>query len=525
MLITPLSENDLAEDILIRLVKQRLFSIDSWQIIKSIFRATNIDPRLIQHPWIPQALLDWMPANRYSPVMGGFLDAEVVWPLLLEHGLKLTAERPDVAAILEWSAHQDHVALYRQSTEEFCLAARNWLVTQAGTAAETILNCVANNPLPDALPLGLAAHVIFHPDAQNKLEKAIGKFEERFLSGQSPQLSTMNAWSIAANQALAAFSNATQQALIQRSDAILAEVSAEGFAYLSTVSELGFNQHLSDLSKQLIALLKGPAQSKLDKLTQTYQIVKSHQQAIQFLSERRLERLDMALRLAQWLVTYKIAPAAKPIALEEAIAYHTQEGSFLDWARRLLPMAEPNRELATAYSKLFETITAIREAHSQQFAHLLKDWTAVGSTRKSVLPVEQILATVVAPLAETHPVLLIVLDGLSVSITHELLGDLIQQNWHLISPESQDYSIQAGLAAIPSVTDVSRMSLLCGQLCQGASNKEVQGFCNHPDLVRHSKRNMPPLLFHKKTFRQATHLPSLTNFIALSNPTKIRLLG
>jgi hypothetical protein len=502
VLITPLSESDLAEDILIRLTKQRLFAIDPWQIIKSLFRATNIDPRLIQHPWIPQALMDWMPANRYSPVMGGFLDAEVVWPLLLEHGLKLATDRPDLADILEWSTHPDHVALYRQSTEEFRLAACNWLIAQAGTATEAVLNCVAANSLPDALPLGLAAKVIFHPDAQNKLEKAIGKFEERFLSGQSPQLSTMQAWSIAASQALTALPANTQQALIQRSDAILAEVGAEDFAYLSTLSEQGFNQHLTELSKQLIVLLKKPNKAHLDKFTQTYQIVKSHQQTVQSPPSRRLERLDMALRLAQWLVAHKIAPAEKTKALEDAITYHTQEGSFLDWARLLLPMAEPHRELATAYSKLFETITTIRETQSQQFANLLKDWTAIGSTRKSVLPVEQILETVIAPLAETHPVLLIVLDGMSMSVAHEFLSDLTQKNWHLIVPENEDYHIQSGLAAIPSVTNVSRMSLLCGQLAQGESNKEVQGFTSHPDLIRHCKRNMPPLLFHKKGIQE-----------------------
>ncbi|MEO1400389.1 MAG: BREX-2 system phosphatase PglZ [Cyanobacteria bacterium J06635_1] len=508
VLVTPLTEADLAEDILIRLAKQRLFAIDPWQIVKSIFRATIIDPRLIQHRWIPDALIDGMSTNRYSPVMGGFLDAEVVWPLLLHQSLHLTTDRFDLPAILQWSTDPDHVERYHQTSEDFRSAACDWLTSLAGPTAATILHCVVHNQQPDALPLGLAAEVIYHPDTHNKLDRAIGKLEERFLAGLTPQSATMKVWSIAAQQALQLFPADIQHALVQRSDAILTAIGAADFAYLSTISEQGFNQRLTNLSKHLLALIKKPTQETLDVLIEAYQTVKKHQQAIKNISSRRLQRIDMALRLAQWLVDYNTIPPSDPQSLENAIIYHTREGGFLDWARLTLPMAEPHRELSTAYGKLFDAVTTIRETQSYRFAKLLKDWTAIGSNRKSILPIEQILEAVVAPLAVTDPVLLIVIDGMSMAIAHELLFDLIEQNWQLISPDDQDFPIQSGLATIPSITALSRTSLLCGQLKQGTANQEKQGFTLHASLLKHCKPNIPPLLFHKASL-QAANTPIL----------------
>ena len=507
VLITPLTENELAEDILLRLAKQRLFAIDPWQIVKSLFRATNIDPRLIPHRWLPEALMDWLPANRYSPVMGGFLDAEVVWPLLLQQGLHLKAERPDLATILQWSTDPDHVERYRQAPEDLRTAACEWLSSLAGPTVELVLHCVAPNAQPDALPLGLAAEVVYHPDAQ--LDKAIGKLEERFLAGRSPQPTTMRIWNRAAQQALKLMPADARQALIQRSDAILTEIGAADFAYLSTLSAQGFDQRLSELSQHLTTLIKKPIQSNLDKLIGAYQTVKTHQQATTDTYSRCSQRVDMALRLAQWLVSYKANLPSDPKSLEAAISDHTLEGSFLDWARLTLPVAEPHRELSTAYGKLFDTITALRETQAYQFAKLLKDWIAVGSTRKSVLPVEQILDAVVAPLAATAPVLLIVMDGMSMAVGQELLSDLTRQHWHLLTPEAHNFPIQPGLATIPSETSTSRASLLCGKLTRGQQNQEKQGFTQHPALLQQCKRNAPPQIFHKATL-QSTDAPILS---------------
>ena len=61
VLLTSLNEADLGDDILLRLARRKLHLIDSWQIIKTLFRANSIDPRLMQAPWIADYLMDWVP--------------------------------------------------------------------------------------------------------------------------------------------------------------------------------------------------------------------------------------------------------------------------------------------------------------------------------------------------------------------------------------------------------------------------------------------------------------------------------
>ena len=108
---------------------------------------------------------------------------------------------------------------------------------------------------------------------------------------------------------------------------------------------------------------------------------------------------------------------------------------------------------------------------------------------------------VVAPLAAHSPVLLIVLDGMSVAVCRELLPDLLGQDWIPLNREGKESLLSAGLATIPSVTEVSRTSLLCGQLRQGASADEQAGFEAHPGLRARCKSGFPPIVFHKSALR------------------------
>ena len=84
VLITSLDERELGDDILVRLARRRLFPIDSWQIVKLLFQARAIDPRVTQHGWMAEYLLEAIPADGFPPAPGGFLDAETVWPILLD---------------------------------------------------------------------------------------------------------------------------------------------------------------------------------------------------------------------------------------------------------------------------------------------------------------------------------------------------------------------------------------------------------------------------------------------------------
>ena len=499
VLITSLDEQSLDQDILLRLAKSTLFPINSWQIAKSLFGATTVDPRLLQHRWIADMLLDGMSRQDYPTVNGGFLDAETVWPILLRQGIGLANPRPDLLALLEWSSSSENVARYQAAALEFRVAAADWLGEMAGSTAKTLLTCVEVCDRPDAVPVGLAAEVIFHPILGHQLDKAKGRLEERFLKGTSPPPANLEQWSQAAAQLMRStvIPSAQQVNLVQRADEILIELDAEPSAYLSTTSELGFAQRLAQFGQGLLDLLTSPSTSTLEALTIDYKAILTHRQAGQAQLQRRMEKAVMAMRLARWLVQEITTPAPLPQDLEQAVQHHLVEGGFLDWARLSLRSGDPIGELSAAYQKLFDRVTAVRETQSHHFAKLLQNWVELGSGHSGFLPIEAILDTILAPLASQGPLLAIVLDGMSMAVGRELMASLRTDDWVALTPPEQTTAIRAGLATIPSLTETSRTSLLCGQLTAGDQALEKRQFMAHSALVKACRSKHPPLLFHK----------------------------
>lgn len=501
VLITGLDEKDLGEDILLRLTKRRLFPIDSWQIVKALFQAQAIDPRLTRHRWIAECLMDWIPTGGYPPVSGGFLDAETVWPILLSRGIGLDAQPPDLLAILKWSTDPDHVARFRSTPDHFRDGVVEWLTTIAGPAAKPVLDCVNRVQRPDALPVGLAAGVIFHPQSAGRLDKAIGKMEERYFGGESPNKQILARWNAAATEVvrLQLADAKERRTQLQRADEILHEIGADEFAHLSDTSPLGFDQRLAEFGEKLAQTLSAKEFQSHDDLVQARDRVLQHDRKHR--ESRRLDRVEMAMRLVRWLSQPQNQQAI-PQSLEQAARHQLAEGSFVDWARLTLRAGDPVGQLSEAYAKLFAQVTAVRENQAKHFALLLKDWTAAGSTSASPICVENILDQVVAPLAAQVPVLVIVMDGMSVAVCRELVSDIARHDWVALCREGEASLASTGLATVPSVTEVSRTSLLCGQLLQGYDKVEAKHFESQPGLLEHCRSGSPPVLFHKASLQE-----------------------
>jgi cell division septation protein DedD len=543
ILITPLEEKDLSEDILLRLAKRRLFAVDSWQIVRSLFAAHAVDPRLTKSAWIADMLLDLVPAEGYPAARGGFLDADTAWPLLLRHTIGLASETPDLTALLKWSLDGEATARFRLSAKAFQLGATQWLAEKAGPVAEAVLGCVARLDRPDAVPLGLAAGVVCHPAAAGKLEKATGKLEERFLGGKSPDASLMQRWSTAATEVVRALRFTDPKAhrqTLQRTDEILSEVQGDGFAYLSDVSPIGFDQRLTRFGQRLSSVLESlekgsgafcrngpegaahkrlltPFPDDLDALKEARQSVRDHDQSAR--ETRRLERADMAVRLVRWLKESVVSgplsvaenhgqrttdngQVTNPRSFADAAHAHLRDGGFVDWARLSLRSGDPVQGLSETYARLFDAVTKLREQQAKRFAQLLADWTEAGSQSDEVIPIERVLEQIVGPLAAENPVLVIVIDGMSVAVCRELLSDLTRHEWMAICEPGRNFNRPA-VATLPSVTEFSRTSLLCGRLQGGAANDERAGFAEHPTLLARCRTGSPPLLFHRATLQEA----------------------
>jgi PglZ domain len=152
--------------------------------------------------------------------------------------------------------------------------------------------------------------------------------------------------------------------------------------------------------------------------------------------------------------------------------------------------------LSAAYKNLASAVRERREKLNGLFAEALRIWNAEGSSTAGCVPVERILEETVAPLAQHSHVLLLVLDGLSFPIFRELSVDLQRLGWTEAVPDDAARA-DVAIAALPTVTEISRTSLLCGRLASGAANVEKSGFGTYPALLAASKAAGKPIVFHK----------------------------
>src|SRR5262249_39255525 len=84
----------------------------------------------------------------------------------------------------------------------------------------------------------------------------------------------------------------------------------------------------------------------------------------------------------------------------------------------------------------------------------------------------------------------------SFSIFRELSVDLQKLGWTEVLP-ADAAKAEIAIAALPTVTEISRASLLSGRFAFGAPNVEKSGFSNYPALLAVSKAAGKPLVFHK----------------------------
>jgi len=524
ILLTNLSNEQISYDIRVRVARRKFYPIQNWQILGELFQARQIDPSVTAQGWIAERLLESIPENGYPPVANAVLDAETVWRYLLEQ-IGLASARPDLVALLKWSMEAENVRRYRSAPQTFREAAKGWISQFAGPATEAVLECLRANERPDALPVGLALGVVFHRDAAGKLDKAAGRMEkyigEATLTGLVAQR-----WHAAATEVVRLHlpDAAVRAGWLRRADEILEAIQAGDYAWLSTTSPQGFSQRLARYGQALAGAVDGGATQVSEQVDLAYRAVKEHEQASWDRGSRCLQRVEMSSRLLRWLLSIRRAGTAQPASFSEAARDQALVGGFVDWARYTLRGGEPVRELSDAYTRLLAKALEIREQQNQRFARLLRDWTAAGSTGSEVLPLERVLEEVVGPLSAHAPVLALVIDGMSFAVLRELLVGITRQDWVEIR-RADHPPIWPAIAAMPSVTEVCRASLLCGRLRQGQSADEKTGFAEHPALLKHSRSGMPPVLFHKDALQGSDESTLAADVLREIESTRRRVIG
>ena len=507
ILLTDADDQALGADVLARLARGRVFRLQSWELVRDLFQARDIDPRLGKLGWIADLLVERAPASGYAPAPGGFLSADMAWQQVLSASLGIAEPRPDGLALVEWTLRVDASARLQALAEPQRTDVAGWVAGAAGPAGRPVVACVAAGKGADALPLGLLCDLLFREGGQADpgLSAAAARLE-RFTDGQRVEPLGGRRWGEAAVAALARLPDpARVRMLLARADTLLAELGLTAQAEESDVLQAGFDARLGRYAEALAASVPAPSAPRLTQAEAAAARVLAHGQARHHTG--RCARIGMSLRLLRWLASPDRTPGDFPAAAKS----YTEEGAFVDWARMTLLGGDDLGPLSGAYAGLALAVRARRERLNRRFAELLLTWNGAWNLAGSsvagsgLVPVEGVLGSVLAPLAAQCPTLLLVADGMSLAVFRVLSASLTALGWNEVAPGEGPPAL-VGVATLPTVTESSRTSLLCGRLTLGSASQEKSGFGTYPALLSVSRPTARPLLFHKSELSDGSGL-------------------
>ncbi|MGF1529264.1 MAG: BREX-2 system phosphatase PglZ, partial [Candidatus Competibacterales bacterium] len=506
VLVSPFDAADLSKDVLARLWRREPRQINPWRTLEQLLQVATLDPRLTgqNYRWIAPLLVSHYEAYRDHLAFGQVLTFEQAWRALGVALLDYRSPEVDLESLLAWSLAPGAAAAVAALPAEVRDHLQDWLAPRLGPQAEVVHTLWCQGQVADMVALGAVCQLLYAPSTGAKddgIVEARIRLGERFFGGARLDPSVLRAFG---EQSVAFVvrrwpgeSAALLAGPIPRAEHILASLHQRALAIASDLMPGGYEQRLSALAKALGALEKKGGMARAQACLAA---VEAHRLAS--LRPEQVDRVRHALRLGDWLHRDP-TPAA---TAAEAMGHYAADGSFLDCARSRIWAGDEHEGLNGHYQRLSQRVRERREAQNRAFAHHL-DAVARGDpcgpalwpVEKPLWPVEKALEALVAPLARENPVLLLVLDGMSQAVYHELAQDLVAHHWMELQPQVGPLSLYA---VLPSITQYSRYSLLAGRLGQGLGDAEGKAFAAHPALRAAASTRAPPVLYHKAELQQ-----------------------
>ncbi|MEU8404319.1 BREX-2 system phosphatase PglZ [Nonomuraea sp. NPDC048892] len=525
VVLTPVEESDLGPGLLSRVVRQRVFVIEPWQVVEESFGAQQIDPRLIVEGWAAEALINAMPWPRLT---GTILTRDVALRHLAAKrlGMDQFGVEPDdlgAPALLLWSADAGAVEAFQQLREDERTGLIAWLRERVGRTADVLFRLVDGGKAGDALALGLVCAALWNPEAADVAARPQGavlayistmggsSMEDSLIKGFASDTEMIVGWLLRGRST--AEETHLAHAVLDRAEELIIQFGARSVARFSALLRSGFEDRLSDVAELLSAALDSPRGNAALALA----VARLRDHALADTHAHRVRRAEMAQRLIQWLAT-PYDPAVRVSGVGVAVQAQIDEWGWVDRARDDIWAGEHlNEPLKQAYGMLHGLVAERTRGLNEAFAAKLAAWAAAGPG--DALTVETVLPRVVAPLVADksgRPILLVVLDGMSAAVACELAEELRGQRW-------EEYDAVGGgtprrraiVAALPTLTKVSRASLFAAHLTTGRQEDERSAFEAHP--FWHGKKVR---LFHKGTLPgEAGEALSEDLTAALGDPT------
>jgi PglZ domain-containing protein len=517
VVVTDRDDEDLGPGILAHFVFQRLRNADPWEAVRNRFEANGIDPTLTSAPRnreLAAALLAAGPPTGWPAAPAGVLTRTHALGAVAELHLGFRGDTADALGVLRWSMSAESVsalaALRRDIGDQLADTTLDWIAGRAGAAEQPIRGLLAQGNLADVVPLGVVLRLLTSPAADpattHQAALALARLE-KYWSAKVPT-AALAALGQAADTLLSDLvhdrrADADVQRVIDRADALLTDTEAGDLARGSDLLASGLRARFAVLADALQRAV-GPqaGQASVDAVENAWTAVDTHRLGA---ASALRGPFEAAVRLIRWLALPE--PDAPPGGPEQQLGglarRHIDVGAWVDAA---VNDAFGGVDAADLSPALHAVVTAAQERRRRQereFAAALKASTATASTGDGVPSdggtvwyLERLLSGAVLPLARRTRVLLLVMDGMSAATATELVADATHRlGWSEAAlPRAAPERRAAALSVLPSVTEVSRASMLCGRLVRGQQATELKGYA---ELTAQGGK-ITARLFHKK---------------------------
>lgn len=480
----------LAEDTLARCAKGRLLDLNPRDTLLNLSGAHAIDPRLLLHREVIDLLVQRWREDARITSSANVIECGRAFAFLLGRP-ELALETPDLVGLLLWSM-EDGMAAIKDAPNALRMAFFDWLRETSGPALPLIEQALKESS-QRLVSLGLVLGTVFATDGSSTdAGKGAAIRLEKYLGDVKVHSSAAHSWHRAARAVISHLDTKQQNDVLKDVDFWLDDLKAEELAESSEFSPKGFEIRLDALAAALQTARRSESQKSWDSLLAVESNVRGHWLAS--LNAPRLSLIRMALRLTKWL---RLVPDGKHAdQLGSLASKFLEDGAFVDWARQKLRRGDGRESLNKVYAGLLNKVDERREELNATFAGKLQKWMSNDFQDHGVIPIEMVIDQVLVPLARETKVLFLVMDGMNGAVFSELMTDLGQRGWHFMRSAQQGLP-KPVIAALPSITAVSRAALFRGRLDAADTTTEIVNFREHPSLHRAIQSRAKPQLFLK----------------------------
>lgn len=478
----------------------RSLELDPTRTLLGLFSAERTGGRIPRRTDDVRGVVDALAPHRdaISPTSTPALTADHLFSALSTHCLGLD-DGARLADLLAWSASpqvtESWEALSETLTESVRTELVTWIVRRFALTGPALQSLWLAQGPSALLPAGFVAETLGVPG-----NLAVPRALFRQHVGASQRDESLREWGGAA--ATAARQELEQSRSIARSVSegyrLLSEIESNGGVTLvgnSTVLPEAFRRRIDVFVRSLAASLGSGAEGPLlESLT----ALEAH---IDGTGSRAgdVETATALVRLARWNRTESDSAVdrMRTATVRGAMDDYVAEVSWVDravnaaWRGFATDPKPVSGQSAVDPDGLSQRILANTLAARR---HIDRSFAALAATHLSdtartgdALLVENVLGDLITPLHAAgpldsgapakRPLLVLVVDGLSVPAAHGLAADLAERHstvWQSLDLASKGLHVAA--AALPSITAASRTSLLCGELGHGDQSTEKKGF-------------------------------------------------